>query len=255
MSHDRDYGALGRIGIVTPQANPTVEPELGVLLPARVSMVVARSVSRGEPQQRLREYFEQLGATLERFETMPLDAVGFACTGSSYLAGYDTEQRALETLEDRVGYPVISAAQAIDAALQHLGAKRLALACPYPDWLLDAARGFWTQRGYELVTGGSVQPRSGDTRSIYALKGFEAGNVVREMFRGVEADVLLITGTGMPSLRLVSELTDEQQRPVLSSNLCLAWECLRRAGITANERASSERFPLLSGWREALDRL
>lgn len=255
MSYDRDYGALGRIGIVTPQANPTVEPEIGLLLPAKVSMVVARCTSRGEPEQRLREYFERLGDTLLRFDTMPLDAVGFACTGSSYLLGEQAEERTLAALSEQFGYPVISAAQAIDAALRFLGAKRIALACPYPTWLLNAAHDYWSERGYEIADGSSVQPDAGDTRAIYALQGDEAGVAIRRMFDGVEADVLLITGTGMPSLRLVAELSAEQSVPVLSSNMCLAWECLRRADISFNERSPGKPFPLLDGWQAGLDSL
>ena len=255
MSHDRDYGALGRIGIVTPQANPTVEPEIGILLPARVSMVVARCTSRGEPEQRLREYILQLGETLQRFDTMPLEAVGFGCTGSTYLVGHEAEARILGALETEFGYPVISAAQAIDAALQFLGARRVALACPYPAWLLDAAHRYWAGRGYEIVTGGSVQPDSADTRSIYELHEDAAGRSMRQMFDDVEADVLLITGTGMPSLRLLCELTGAHDRPALSSNLCLAWQCLRAAGIAPNERGPSDAFPLLSGWQDSVHRL
>ena len=253
--HDRDYGALGRIGIVTPQANPTVEPEIGLLLPSRVSMAVARCVSRGEPRQRLLEYLERLDETLERFDTMPLDVVGFACTGSTYLVGQDAEQRKLEALEERFEYPVVSAAQAIDAALKHLGARRVALACPYPDWLLAAAHAFWEERGYEIVVGGSVQPDTGDTRSIYALQGASAGRAIREFFGGVEADAFLITGTGMPGLRLLADLTQESGGPVLNSNLCLAWHCLEKAGVPLNDRAPGGNFPLLGGWTDGIDRL
>ena len=253
--HDRDYGALGRVAIVTPQANPTVEPEIGLLLPARVSMVVARCVSRGDPPQRLREYFERLGETLERFDTMPLDVAGFACTGSTYLVGHDSERRALDALSERRGYPVLSAAQAIDAALQELGARRIALACPYPEWLLDAAQRYWSGRGYEVASGGSVQPGSGDTRSIYALGAARAGEAIRAQFAPVEADVYLVTGTGMPGLRLIAQLAAERGRPALNSNLCLAWYCLRRAGIPLNERAAGDGFPLLGGWVDDLDRL
>lgn len=253
--YDRDYGALGRIGIVTPQANPTVEPEIGLLLPARVSMTVARCVSRGESQQRLLEYFERLDETLQRFDTMPLDVVGFACTGSTYLLGEDVERRALAALEDRFGYPVVTAAQAIDAALSHLGARRIALACPYPNWLLDAAHRHWSERGYEIVTRGSVQPDAGDTRSIYALQGAAAGRVIRDLFEGVEADVFLVAGTGMPGLRLLTELTQEHGVPALNTNLCLAWYCLQTAGSPLNERAPSEDFPLLGGWADEIDQL
>lgn len=251
----RDYGAQGRIGIVTPQANPTVEPEIGLLLPARVAMVVARCVSRGDPPARLREYFDGLGETLERFDTMPLDVVGFACTGSSYLVGHDVEQRALAALSERAGYPVVSAAQAIDAALQQLGAQRIALACPYPDWLLEAAQGFWAGRGYEIASGDSVQAASGDTRSIYALSGAQAGELIRRQFREVEADAYLVTGTGLPGLRLIADLGAEHGRPALNSNLALAWYCLQRAGIALGDRQPGDGDTLLGGWIDDLDTL
>ncbi len=206
--HERDYGALGRIGIVTPQANPTVEPEIGLLLPARVSMVVARCVSGGEPRQRLLDYFEQLGDTLGRFDTMPLDAAGFACTGSSYLVGYEAERRAVNALTERLGYPVVTAAAAIEAGLRHVGAERVAIACPYPAWLLEKAHEYWRGRGFGIVTRTSVQPDVVDTRSIYALDGAAAGEAIRSAFEGVEADAWLVTGTGMPALKLLAGLTE-----------------------------------------------
>lgn len=64
----RDYGSRAPIGILPPQTNPTVEPEIG--------------------------------------------------------------------LQQQFGYPVITATTAIRQALQFLGAKRIALGCPYPTWLL-----------------------------------------------------------------------------------------------------------------------
>ena len=83
--YDRDYGRYGRIGLVTPQANPTAEPEIGLLLPAGVSLIATRCTSGGDPAQRFRDYLEQLPDTLLSFDTLPLDAACFACTASSYL--------------------------------------------------------------------------------------------------------------------------------------------------------------------------
>jgi maleate cis-trans isomerase len=105
------------------------------------------------------------------------------------------------------------------------------------------------------VTGVSAQPGAGDTRSIYSLSAAEAGACIRGQFAGVDADVCLITGTGMPGLRLLAELTAEHDCPALNSNLCLAWHCLNSAGIALNERAPSAGFPLLGGWLDELDRL
>ena len=253
--HDRDYGALGRIGIVTPQANPTVEPEIGLLLPNRVSMVVARCVSSGEPRQRFLDYFQQLGDTLARFDTMPLDAAGFACTASTYLVGHDAERRAVDALRERLGYPVVTAAAAIEAALRRIGATRVAIACPYPTWLLDLAYDYWRGRGFEILARSSVQPETKDTRSIYALRAGPAGAAIREAFAGVDADAWLITGTGMPGLRLLAELTETTGKPALNSNLCLAWRCLEEAGSPLNERAPGPGYPLLGGWAERIPSL
>lgn len=255
MSYDREYGALGRIGVVTPQANPTVEPEVALLLPARVSMAVARCTSSGDSQQRLRDYLEQLGETLGQFDTLGLDAVGFACTGSSYLVDHDVERQLMQSLEERFGYPIISAAAAIDAALKTIGAQRIALACPYPQWLHEAAHQFWSGQGYDIVSTGSAQAAMGDTRSIYALHGDAAASAIGDIFRDVEADALVITGTGMPSLRLVAQLSEEHTVPVLSSNLCLVWQCLQRAGISAGEHAPAGPYPLLGGWGTNLSSL
>ena len=137
--HTRDYGRLGRIGLVTPQANPTAEPELQMLLPAGVTLHTSRATSAAESRQRFIDYFEQLDRILATFDTLPLNAVGFACTASSYLVDPVHEQESLKKLENEFGYPVVTAAAALKRALDHLGAESIALACPYPDWLFQRA--------------------------------------------------------------------------------------------------------------------
>ena len=56
-----EYGSSGRAGVVTPQSNPSAEPEIRLLLPSRVAMNAVRCVSGGEPRQRLEDYIENLG--------------------------------------------------------------------------------------------------------------------------------------------------------------------------------------------------
>ena len=38
-----------------------------------------------------------------------------------------------------------------------------------------------------------------------------------------DADAILISGTGMPTLRALAPAEERFERPVVSSNLCLAW--------------------------------
>ena len=130
---DREYGSLATIGITVPQANTTVEPEMTALMPDGVSMLIGRLQGcRENSRNRLLEYLDNFGETLSDFDTAPLDAVGYACTATSYLIGAEQEERRIGEFSAKAGFPIVTAAQAIRAALQHLGAQKMALFAPYP---------------------------------------------------------------------------------------------------------------------------
>ena len=95
------------------------------------------------PEDRLRAYFTDIGQTMDRFDTLVMGAVGLACTGSSYLLGHASVEASLAALSARRQQSVISAAAAIERELNHIGARYIALICPYPEWLLEAAERHW----------------------------------------------------------------------------------------------------------------
>lgn len=215
-----DYGGAGLIGIGTPQANPTVEAEMRILLEPTMAMAVVRLTSSAQdPLQRLRHYLERLGDSLTHYDTLRPAAFGFACTGSSYLVGRDTEKRTAVELENRFGYPIITATAAIAAVLSGLGARRIAIASPYPPALAEAARAYWREAGYEVAELRRIETQSQDTRSIYALGSDDARPAAAELCR-LPVDAVLLSGTGLPSLSLIAEARSGP--PLLSSNFCLA---------------------------------
>ena len=218
-------------------------------------MMTTRLVSSGDPEQRLLNYFHQLPETLKRYDTLKLDAFAFACTASSYLISEDVETASVKTLENQFNYPIVTSAAAIREALHYLGAKSIAIACPYPQWLLDRAYEYWKSAGFSISHKCSIQPESADTRSIYELRGAEATTAIANNFDQVDADVYLITGTGLPSLRTIIDLQKRFAKPVITTNLCLAWSCLRKAKVPFNEHAADADFPLLSGWQDELHNL
>lgn len=233
MKAARDYGALGRFGLLTPQANPTVEPEFRRLMPDAAELFVARLTCRGDdPRARLTAYLEHLPQTLTQYDTLRLDAVAFACTGSTYLLGAARERQVLESARDVVGAPVESAAGAILDALERIRARRIFIVSPYPDWLRDAAVDYWRGAGLEITGTATVDIGRADTRGIYELQSADAAAVLDGLdTRGAEA--VLLSGTGMPSLALLRPRR-AQQPPLLSSNLCLAWRLLQH--LPAAER-------------------
>src|SRR5690606_3091968 len=127
------YGRAGRFGVGVPQSNPTVEPEMAVLMPRHARLHVTRLTSGpAQPQGRLRAYLEDLGPTLRSYDGMKLEAFGFGCTGSSYFLGPEREAQILAACERAFGYPIVTAADAIVWMLERLGARRIAMLAPYP---------------------------------------------------------------------------------------------------------------------------
>ena len=214
-----EYGPV--MGVTVPQANTTVEPEMQALLGAGHTLLTARMVCHSDDsRKRLLDYFDTLGASAAQFDVAPLQVLGFACTGSSYLVGASREAEHLAALTASNGYPVLSAAQAILQALQTLGARRIALLSPYPGWLSKAGQAYWQAAGLTITAIAGPPGELMDTRNIYKLKTPAVGNILASLDT-TGCDAVLLSGTGMPSLRIIAAHT--LPVPVLSSNLCLAW--------------------------------
>lgn len=242
-----EYGPV--FAVLTPQANTTVEPEMQVLLPGTV--LTARSTSASpDSRQRLLDYFDALPATLAQFDVAPVRVAGFACTGSGYLVGRVREDQYLAELAAQKGFAVVSATQAIRIALDALGAKRIGIVSPYPDWLTQAALAYWQEAGYSVVRTALLPIEAADTRGIYAL----TSQCVAAALSGLNTegcDAVLLSGTGMPSLRCLG--VQEGRPPVLSSNLCLAWamQVSLQAAMT-NREALLEFLSDKAAWRARL---
>lgn len=250
----RGYGRLASFGIGVPQANPTVEPEMWALAPAGVSVLTTRlQGSRTKSENRLVDYLHNLKTSLEAFDTAPIDAFGFACTGTSYLVGAQEEERHLGACAAAFGYPIVSSAQAIRAALKELGLRRVALFAPYPSWLIKASEAYWAACGLEIVSTATVPLDTADTRNVYLVRTpmvLEAAAALQ----WEKADAIVMTGTGMPTLRAIPELARRSGKPVLSSNLCLAWALLKALPWSIPVPAPRDGEVLIGGWLEKLQR-
>jgi maleate isomerase len=249
MTFKRDYGAKGRVGISMPQANPTVEPEIGACLPPGVSMMATRLTSKQqEPRDRYREYFERLDTTLDSYDILKLDAFAFGCTASSYQVGLEEEAIGIAALSKKRGYPIITGGQALIAALKKLGAKKIAIGAPYPQWMIDMALVYYKAAGFEITNALQIKTHSADTRSIYDLTGADAVAAVKTMDTS-GADVFVFTGSGMPSFQAILETQKLKGIPTISTNLCMGWQLCDHVGMANWGKGDHKLF---NGWQDRI---
>lgn len=247
MSSAKGYARAGRIGIATPQANPTVEDEMAILFPRPIATNVVRLASAvADPLDRLRAYFDELPDTLARFDVLKPAALGVACTGSTYLLGHAREREIVAACTARHGYPVVTAADAILWALDRLNARRVVVIAPYPAALIEAGQAYFEDRGLSVVARHRIETATADTRGIYDLAWGQAAALLETVdVRG--ADAVLLSGTGMPGLPVVAA-GHASGIPVLSSNYCLAARLVSELG---RDDLLDDRLAI-HGWRERL---
>lgn len=220
---------MTRVGVVVPPANPAAEPEFQRLLDRRADLHVTRfPVQPGlSLAARLAAYNDVLPEMIRSFGGLPLDALVMACTGSRYLLGPAEDRRDCAELSARFGLPVATATEAIRRALETLRAEEITLVSPYRPWLTTRAERFWTAAGIRITQ--VVKVKAGARYAPYEVTPDEL--VARIEEAGVtRSGVLLLTGTGMPTLQAVDALSEGTERTILTSNLCGAWWALTSAG-------------------------
>jgi maleate isomerase len=246
-----EYCPVGIVGVLTPQANTTVEPEFSILCPEGVCLLTARLTSnKTTMDDRLVDYVVSMDETLDRFANAPLKAVIFACTGAAYLVDPDIEKAKLSKIEDLRGYPIITAANAIAEALKLLKAYRVGIISPYADLLHAKALKYWEIRGLEITAVHRIKNSDENFHPIYSLPTMASKKGLSEL-NTTGAQAVVILGTGLPTL---STLIDAQntQLPTISSNICLMWRA--HMALLDQEPSIENLMPWVSGkaWSKRL---
>ncbi len=244
-----EYAPLGFVGLLTPQANTVVESECAILFPPGVGQLAARLTSpRATIEERLVDYFETLETTTRQFAGVPLRALGFACTGSSYLAGREREDEMLRRLSKQAGCHVTSSARSVVDALRAIDARHIALVSPYPEPLTRHSVGYWRSRDLVVDAVVAIASDASGKHPVYSL-GSDAAVHALDSLQG-RFDAVVLLGTGLPTLRAILARPRIGEAPLISCTFALAWRCFHALQGTEPSAASLLDWIAGHGWRD-----
>ncbi|MBT5435525.1 MAG: hypothetical protein HOK83_17910 [Rhodospirillaceae bacterium] len=210
------------IGVMTPAMNTVVEPELASLRPEGVTNQMRRFRLGGE------RISDDLDDEASRLMDCSPAALAIGLTTDAGPGGPAKLEARCTELEAQVGIPVLNASAADYAALNTLGAKRVAVVTPFNAEIDANVKANTEAAGFEVV----------------AIKGTQAPSLpeivetslddVRRVFAEVALDgidAILQVGTALPVVGLIEELEARHGKPIVACNAALYWQVLRRLGV------------------------
>lgn len=248
-----EYGPKGVVGVLTPQANTTVEPEYAILTPPGYAVLNARLLSPHKTiEERLVDYFANVQTYTNQFANAPIGVLAVATTGMSYLVGKEAEDRKLGEMSAKLGIPVQTAATAVCMALDALGAKRIGLISPYDGNLDAASTPYWETRGYTVAAKTKASQSTGENfHPIYSLPSGAAQQAL-EAIADQNLDAIVMLGTGMPTLGPIARTPFLGRTPVLSCMFALIWA--NTVALGGGQPSGDDLLKWLNGkwWRERM---
>jgi len=228
------YGWRARIGLILPADNVLMEPELNALPLAGVSFHGLR-LTATEPEAMRRQAVELAHAVRE----LGLDAVVYACAETSFNGGDGVRSSLSETIEEVCGVPVVTATNALLAALEFSGARRLALATPYSTASAEILEDTLVAHGYAIAASvhRDFSLESSDPR-VWYLTNRQPATLSYEIAKSIEdvdADTVVMVSTNWATLQVVEYLERDTGKRVITTNQSILWWLLRRLRIRQDD--------------------
>jgi maleate isomerase len=216
-----------RVGIIIPSSNRMVEQEMVQAFPAGVQAHVTRLRMTGPNRGPLTAVMPRVEEATRALTDARCDVVAFHCTANSMQEGRDGEERILSAIRQAGAAQATTTATAIRAALAALDARNMVLITPYDQAVTDHEAEFLEQHGCRVLYAKG-----------YALAGSDAycatpsafwRDRAREAARA-DADVYFLSCANISVLGIVDELERVLDRPVITSNQAVIWDCVSRLG-------------------------
>jgi maleate isomerase len=224
------------VGALVPWANMAVEAELHRVTGPRVSWHYSRLVPSSRTTELdarfLTGLLSAVPGALAQLAALPLSRVYLACTSAAFMNPELTE----EISHVAAGVSVLSAFEAITAALTHLSARSVVLLTPYPDNVTAQEAAMLAEAGFAVTAKASL-----GLDDCYGLVTHEQ---IWELIRSVdhaklnEADAVVLSCTGWPTFDLIPEMRRCLGKTVISSNTAIGLHALRGEDVHASRARS-----------------
>jgi maleate isomerase len=222
-------------GVIVPSTNTVVEAEYNDMRPPGVSYHAGRIYIPNETldsdeafEAFLEDLRKEMVVAIRNVVTCKPDYLVMGMSAETFWGGAAGNDRFVAWVEEQCGLKVSTGASACRAALETLGAKRIAVITPYQPVGDREVRRFFEDLGFEVsVVHGLKCPTATSIADV-------TDQEVREAFLAVDGDdvdALVQCGTNLAAVTVAPALEQELGKPVVAINAATVWHALRANGI------------------------
>lgn len=223
------YGHVGRVGYLSPGVvDETLSGQFYRMAPPGVTLV--------RTSLELKDVtVEEVNAALERTERAATelgkykpDCIVFGGSPTVAVPGHGSDKAIIEKVEKASGRKAFSAQAAAIEVLQKYGARRLAIATPFPDGVNALVKTFLEKSGFEVLSIRGSGVHYLDLTMTPLQTSWDLGRRVFEEAKN--ADALYFPGAPQPCVDIIEGLEKELGTFVTSSLQASLWKSLQIIG-------------------------
>lgn len=218
------FGTRARVGQLYPSGG-LCDYELQVMAPDGVQVLTTRMPFRATGVADDLALVQGLEHHARLLADAEVDLIAFNCTAASMLVGPAEVRRRIHEATD---LPAVTTIEAVEVALDLLGARRIALLNPYPDEVVAREVAHLAGLGVDtVVTAGPSCATPVEQGSIPPEEWLRlAGSIDTG-----DVDVVLLSCAGTRTAEVLDAMEQACGRPVVTSNQALLRLVLTRLGI------------------------
>ena len=213
-----------RIGLITLASDFRIEKDFNNIIYGKDIDLFCNRIKCYNPltNETLKKMADDItDVTKEILPDQKLDCVAYGCTSGSIAAGYDSifEKVNKAKPNTKVSTPITAAIK----GMKKLGIKNLSIFTPYTSEINDSVADFFNKENFKI----------NDMNYFDIASDLDIGKVDSNYLFSVlkkidlsKSDALFVSCTALPVLSLINDLEKELNKPVISSNQVLIWDCL-----------------------------
>lgn len=224
------YGYRGKIGVLVPNINTTMEMDFHRLASEGVSVHTAR-ISWQNPENSLEALKELKHNTIKAaldVAAARVDVIVYGCTAGGVLEGTSRDREISEMITRETKIPAITTTTAMVKGLREVGIKKVSVASPFSEEVDEKLKLFLEGNGFQVMKLESLHQR--DVWEYARNAPFLIYHLGKKAFVQ-EADGVFIPCTQLRAIDIAEQLEKDLGKPVVTAVQTSMWLALKTIGI------------------------